>query len=171
MSGLDVGEGSGESARQRIAEAWALKRKESANWTDGAGEERSDIDAVMPCSTRSYEPAMIWMTAEVAEVWCSEPPVFFATLLGEPLTSDKGAAPSSWLPRFLLAISVTSVVISGYVQCSRLVRLLSIEPVEVAIPDRWYKNRQASRLIICALYVEWVTAVKEFCSMPKILNF
>lgn len=53
MSGLEDGDGRGERARQRIAEAWALKRKESANWTAGDGVERSDIDAVMPCRTRS----------------------------------------------------------------------------------------------------------------------
>lgn len=53
VSGLEDGEGRGERARQRTAEAWALKRKESANWTVGDGVESSDNVAVMPCRTRS----------------------------------------------------------------------------------------------------------------------
>lgn len=57
------------------------------------------------------------MTGEVDVVFDSMCPFVFAIFVGELLTSGKGAAPSSWLPRFLLAIS------QGWLQY-------------VAIPDR-----------------------------------
>ena len=51
----EPGSGSGESARHRTAEAWALKRNVSVNCTDGdeSDDDEFDTDAVMPCSTRS----------------------------------------------------------------------------------------------------------------------
>jgi hypothetical protein len=66
----DSESGSGDSARHFIALACALNRNVSANDTDAAvvlvdvdvDDDRSEIVAVMPCRTRSYEPAIIWMT-------------------------------------------------------------------------------------------------------------
>lgn len=46
---LGTGAEGGESARVRIAEVWASKRKVSANWTELVGE----MVAVMPWRTRS----------------------------------------------------------------------------------------------------------------------
>ena len=66
----------GESARHRTAEAWAWKRKVSANCTAGEDSEESTFEAfeevgmvaVMPCSTRSYEPVTIWTVTGVVAV-------------------------------------------------------------------------------------------------------
>lgn len=57
-------EETGEIAKQRIAEAWALKRKVSANLTSSPSSTFacSDIGtiAVNPWRARSYDPTMTW---------------------------------------------------------------------------------------------------------------
>lgn len=62
VASSEVASGNGDSARQRIDESWALNRNVSENSTvDGEvlADEVFEMDAVMPCSTRSYEPVMI----------------------------------------------------------------------------------------------------------------
>lgn len=60
----------GEMARQRMEEVWALKRNESVKVTSwrvsrGGLSALETSTAVKPCSTRSYEPSMIWITVDL----------------------------------------------------------------------------------------------------------
>lgn len=60
-------------------------------------------------------------------------PFVFAILVGELLTSGKGAAPSSWLPRFLLAISqgwLQFVEISDRLGSLKVLKLIAFEFVD-----------------------------------------
>jgi hypothetical protein len=64
-----------------MAEAWALKRKVSANWTSVLGE----MVAVTPWRTRSYDPATIWIVTGYFGV---DGKVDFAFLLGASATVE-----------------------------------------------------------------------------------
>ena len=96
-----IGADGGESARQRMAEAWALKRKVSANSTSSLF--LGEIVAVTPCRTRSYDPAMIWIVRGYFGV---EDEVDFIFLLG---TSATAVAESPFVCRFRLAMSCGDV--------------------------------------------------------------
>ena len=92
-------------ARHLMAEECALNKKVSTKATEEEfSEDRSDIDAVMPCRTRSYDPVIIWMTGAV--VFTSTWTLVLASLV--PLAVFVSA---SWEPSVLLRFDI--VILGG----------------------------------------------------------